>query len=230
MKCFRLVRQTQIRDDSDFLSGVGSESNGGRWNEQGKFVVYTADSLETAVAECGRYWILHWAQIINAQIAAKKHTPKDWEQEIRKIQHIDAILAEIEAKDTLSFIDIRDPATANSMFAAKGFPGLTYPISLQDSYRAISGRDTSRFGTKCYNEGIQRLTVQSARHPEGFCSVFMKDNYKVGDLVVVDKKPVVLKGLYTNGRLISGRIQNLDTAKFQFEFDGANYNCTPSKL
>lgn len=85
IKVWRIVKEKHA---SDAFSGQGAYDNGGRWNFEGSYMVYTAASISLAVLEilvngldvafANRYMQIY-AEIDRADIEELKHLPSGWD-------------------------------------------------------------------------------------------------------------------------------------------------------
>lgn len=229
MKWFRLVKEQFIKDDADFISGIRSAERPGRWNERNQQVVYLADTIETAIAECGRYWILEQARRFNQAFVGKARPPADWLEELDKILNINGLIAEIHLADNLSEVDITDPENAETAFREAGLDLLTHSIALQDSHFTIPDHMTRKFGLLCGRNKFQKLKTLSARRKSSVCAVIFKENCGIGDIFFLRKQRIRMFAVAKDNRSPAIRkLEPISETHVGYELNGQTEILEPS--
>ena len=219
--------------DSDFLDTTHTEKNYYRWNEAGVPALYLADSLESALAECGKYHICDRAEGTNQSIKSiSGRPPNEWiEEKFQPLAAVEVVVARIQLPSNLAHLDFTNDPPATHHFSNAGFKDLTMDQIKQNSYYSIPGDATMKIGAHYYKQKAHMIRVPSARIAGSHCCVLFPDNFSPERATVLDKQEVTLYALDSRGNRITGKkIVSLDENTFGYELNGLTNSLTPLKL
>lgn len=230
MKCYRLLRSKHHTEDRDFLRTEFSRSMPGRWNRRDQAVLYTASDVETALAECGVYWILRETERINRQAKEHRRPPTGWQDQIKALKEIEGKLAELEIRPGLNICDLKKSSDADRALDSANLSHIHHPTYLRHDYLDIQGVPTRAFGAWLENEGFDGIQIGSARKSDGHCNIVFGERVTRGEVKVVKTWDVKLFGLKASGSRIDDDFSAYDEDSFEYEFEGQTFKVTPDKI